>query len=83
MRTSSVTLASLLAMAAATGISPGPAYDSLNMPSFRPARLRASKARGRRMQRVNFGNPPGKYVPHQGAREMARRVRQMARGDQL
>lgn len=39
-----------------------------------------SAPRGRRMQRERIGNKPGKYMPHQGAREMARRVRQITAG---
>ena len=47
--------------------------------SFAPRR-RQAKSRGRTMQGQRLGNPPGKYVPHQGKKEMARRVRNIALG---
>ena len=46
-----------------------------------PMRVRRqAKSRGGRMQRQSYGNPPGKYAPHQGKKEMARRVRNIALG---
>lgn len=37
------------------------------------------RGKGRGTPSKRFGNPQGKYSPHQGKREMARRVRQMER----
>lgn len=38
-----------------------------------------SRGKGRGSVNRVYGNKPGKYTPHQGARECARRVRQMFR----
>ena len=47
-----------------------------------PAKLAAigtyvSRGKGRGSPPRRYGNKPGKYMPHQGKRECARRVRQM------
>lgn len=39
-----------------------------------------SRGKGRGAPSRRFGNPPGKYVPHQGERETARRRRQIEAG---
>lgn len=68
-----------LAMALSAGSVTALPSDNLGL-AYKPHRARAFKARGGRMQRERVGNKPGKYVPHQGAREMARRVRNIALG---
>ena len=42
------------------------------IPQYRP------RGKGRGTPSKRFGNKAGKYTPHQGANECARRVRQMA-----
>ena len=69
--------------AAATDVlsrfSPTSVYDSA--PCVETDMLRKTgKVRGSHMQGARFGNKPGKYMPHQGAQEMARRRRQIANG---
>lgn len=44
-----------------------------------PFRPYVSRGKGRGSVNRVYGNKPGKYTPHQGARECARRVRQMFR----
>lgn len=43
------------------------------IPQYRP------RGKGRGTPSKKFGNPGGKYTPHQGSKECARRVRQMKR----
>jgi hypothetical protein len=70
--------ASLAVMGSALSL---PVMDSSVIGSPTPMRVRRqSKARGNRFQRQVYGNKPGRYRPHQGAREMARRVRNIALG---
>lgn len=40
-----------------------------------------SRGKGRGSPSRRYGNKPGKYMPHQGKRECARRVRQMQAGN--
>jgi hypothetical protein len=74
---------SLLNMAAlAMALSAGSvtALPSDNRGLASAPRVRQAKSRGGRFQRQRYGNPPGKYAPHQGKKEMARRVRNIALG---
>lgn len=56
--------------------------DQLGMRWVRGTALaaRLSRGKGRGAESRKFGNKPGKYMPHQGARECERRARRIAVG---
>lgn len=77
------TFASMAAMLGATSILPAMGPTILSEPPLHSAPRRAAKSRSNRMQRTRVGNRcnnAGRNVPHQGAQEIARRLRQITAG---
>ena len=70
-------IAMMAAISAMLAANPGIPMSAMNLPVY----TSRGKGRGGKMCRTNYGRggPSGKYMPHQGKQEIARRLARMAK----